>query len=239
MSENGSTPGSKLKFSTLVSANSSPRAIDQGRFAELELEAAGKKPAKEFVPATAREKEEQDAMEEMSQKKWRESLEASSSIISDALMGQMVSRLQCEKCRTVSYSFEPFFMLELAIPPNQDSVTLQELFSQFGKQDLLDNFLWDCPKCKEKRKALKSSHIWKFPPVLILYLKRFEASDAGLRKNDCLVTMDLRGEDFSAYLASPRKSPLRYAPYLFIVASASPASLWRLGPGPLHLQLLR
>jgi ubiquitin carboxyl-terminal hydrolase 8 len=215
MSENGSTPGSKLKFSTLVSATSSPRAIDQGRFAELELEAAGKKP------------------------KWRESLEASSSIISDALMGQMVSRLQCEKCRAVSYSFEPFFMLELAIPPNQDSVTLQELFSQFGKQDLLDNFLWDCPKCKEKRKALKSSHIWKFPPVLILYLKRFEASDAGLRKNDCLVTMDLRGEDFSAYLASPRKSPLRYAPYLFIVASASPASLWRLGPGPLHLQLLR
>ena len=130
------------------------------------------------------------------------------------------SKLQCVKCKGASYSFEPFFMLELAIPQTQETVTLQELFAQFGRQDLLEHFLWDCPKCKEKRKVLKSSHIWKFPPVLIVYLKRFESSDSGFRKNDCLVTLDLKGEDFSAFLASPRKTPLRYSPYLFIVGPA-------------------
>ena len=209
LSEIGTTPGSKLKFSNLVSAATSPRSIDQGKFSELDF----------GVKSSAKEKEELDAMEEMSHRKWRESVEANCSVVSDALMGQMVSKLQCVECRGASYSFEPFFMLELAIPQNQESITLQQLFSQFGKQDLLENFLWDCPKCKEKTKVLKSNHIWKFPPVLIIYLKRFELSDAGFRKNDCLVTVDLKGEDFAAFLASPRKTPLRYSPYFFIVAS--------------------
>jgi ubiquitin C-terminal hydrolase len=220
MSESGSTPGSKFKFSTLLSATSSPRAIDQGKFTELELGSASISNQKQSSPPTNNEKEELEAMEEMSLKKWREYTESSSSIVSDALIGQMVSKLQCVKCKGASYSFEPFFMLELAIPQQQDPITLQELFSQFGKQDLLENILWDCPKCKVKRPVLKSNHIWKFPPVLIIYLKRFESTAEGFRKNDCLVTVDLKGEDFSPFLASPRKSPLRYSPYLFIVLSA-------------------
>lgn len=220
MSEHGTTPGSKFKFSSLVSATNSPRAIDQGKFTELDLNFSSFSKAKKTAPGAGKVREELDAMEEMSQKKWRECLESGSSVISDALMGQMVSKLQCVKCKGASYSFEPFFMLELAIPQNQQTVTLQELFAQFGKQDLLENFLWDCPKCKDKRKVLKSSHIWKFPPVLILYLKRFESSDSGFRKNDCLVTLDLKGEDFSTFLESPRKTPLRYSPYFFIVVPA-------------------
>lgn len=169
---------------------------------------------------------ERESVEELSLRKWRETLETNSSIVSDTLMGQLVSRLQCEVCKTYSYNFELFYMLELNIPQNKEEVTLIELLQNWSKGEYVDNFLWDCEKCKTKRRVIKSWQIWKPPPVLIVYLKRFEHTPNGIRKNNCLVKTNFEGEDFSHIFGSPLKSQSKYIPYFSIVKKTHPASFW-------------
>jgi ubiquitin carboxyl-terminal hydrolase 8 len=38
---------------------------------------------------------------------------------------------------------------------------------------------WNCPKCKQKRKAFKKMSIYKAPKILILFFKRFESEYDG------------------------------------------------------------
>lgn len=162
---------------------------------------------------------EKDAIEKLSLAKWRQHFSKSQSIVSDVLMGQYLSKLECTVCKNASYNFEPFYMIELSLPPGKDETTLAELLTHSTKEDVLDGFLYDCPKCLTTRPVTKSSHIYKLPPVLVICYKRFEFRAGKLQKNACLVNMNISGEDLSMFeLGKLKPSAKYYAPYMIIVS---------------------
>lgn len=162
-------------------------------------------------------------LEELGCKKWDEEIKRSSSIFNDTLMGQLLSTITCSTCKYKSHTFEPYFVLELPLP-NKPKATLKDCFMEYSKEEEVDCNLWLCPKCNQRRKAVKSLQIWRLPPVLILCFKRFKNSNEDIIRNDCLVNINMIGEDIGyalAHLSSPTKgkSPAKiYEPFAFIVA---------------------
>ena len=145
-------------------------------------------------------------------------------------MGQFLSKLECIVCKSASYNFEPFYVLELSLPSGKNTTTLQELLSDSTKEDLLEGFMWDCPKCLVPRQVYKSSHIYKLPPVLVVCYKRFELDGGRCKKNNCLVNMNIDGEDLSKFEQGGQKSgPKTYQPYMITVAFVYLAPPWRDG----------
>ncbi|KAL3115683.1 hypothetical protein niasHT_016392 [Heterodera trifolii] len=65
---------------------------------------------------------------------------------------------------------------------------------------------WDCPKCKSKQPATRSTKIWRVPKVLIVHLKRFSQNNGNFVKNEAAVTFDVNELDLSPYVHE--KSPL-------------------------------
>ena len=161
---------------------------------------------------------EKEAVEKLSLAKWHQHLTKNQSIVSDVLMGQYLSKLECTVCKSASYNFELFYMIELSLPLGKDYITLSELLASSTKEDLLDGFLFDCPKCKTARPVKKSTHIYKLPPVLVICYKRFEFRAGKSRKNPCLVSMNISGEDLSKLeLGKLKPAAKYYSPYMIIV----------------------
>lgn len=207
---------------TLNNIASSPRRGEQPDPNEYKPLDSGSKSAKfksvdisKLRNASIHEKE---AIDEMSLKKWNQYLSQNQSIVSDVLMGQFLSKIECNTCQSASYNFEPFYLMELSIPEDEDEVTLAELLRYSAKPDLIEGFKWNCPKCKVQKDITKTTHIYKLPPVLALCFKRFEFAEGELRKNNCLVKMQIQGEDFSRFEQGGDKSSKKiYVPYLVIV----------------------
>lgn len=168
--------------------------------------------------------QDREAIEKLSLKKWRQHLAKNQSIVSDVMMGQYLSKLECTVCKCASYNFEPFYVLELALPSGKDFTSLTELLANSSKEDVVDGFMWDCPKCQTPRQASKCTFIYKLPPVLVVCYKRFEVVQGKVRKNTCMVKMDVGGEDLGRFEHGSRKAGSKtYAPYMIIVSSIEAA----------------
>ena len=227
---------SNLKLNNNLSPSNRLNQSQNGsqRYSQIEFPTMKKEISKNSDISTI----EKEAMEELSHTKWQEVIRTNSSIVSDTMMGQMVSKVECQTCKTASYSFETFFVLELEIPQNRDEITLKELLSLLNKVESTDSLDWDCPNCKEKKKVLKSCSLWKLPPILAVYFKRFERTqNGGYKKNSCLIRVNLEGEDFSEFIGSPKKERYNYSPYFIVVTVHYLASFWKHGPRPLYMQL--
>lgn len=95
--------------------------------------------------------------------------------------GQTHTKLICKECSTVSSSYEPWNMLKVSIPGSEGgrAPTLLECIADtFATEELHD---YDCVTCKKKTIASKEHSISRFPPVLILVLKRFTNSGQKIR----------------------------------------------------------
>jgi ubiquitin C-terminal hydrolase len=161
-------------------------------------------------------------LEELGCKKWDEEIKRTSSIFNDTLMGQLLSTITCSVCKYKSHTFEPYFILELPLP-NKPKATLKDCFIEYSKEEDVDCNLWECPQCNQRPKAKKSLQIWRLAPVLILCFKRFKNSHDDIKRNDCLVKINMTSEDVGFTLAhlglSKGKSQSRvYEPFSFIVA---------------------
>lgn len=158
------------------------------------------------------------AIEDLSLLRWRQALGQYQSIISDTMMGQYLSKLECTVCQTASYNFEPFYVLELSIPAGVDQISLAGLLEYSAKPDLLEEFLWDCPKCRKGRQVTKTNYVYKLPCVLAVCFKRFEMVDGTPQKNTCLITTQLFGENLCKFEKGCRHNSLKtYIPYMIIV----------------------
>ena len=180
------------------------------------------------------------SLEELGCRKWKEDIDHQTSVFTDTLMGQLLSTIQCRTCSFKSQTFESFCMLELPVP-KKTKVTLKQCFQEYCKQETLDAEEWNCPKCNKKRQADKSLKLWRIPPVLVLYFKRFKEEDGMTKKNECLVTVNLAGENLEYALAEgaaaglPRDQGLEYQPFGFIVDSPHAAPHRVADERPLHL----
>jgi ubiquitin C-terminal hydrolase len=228
----------KIKLTSLSQGKET--GIDPKSFKEILAEDGAKYRSVDIAQLGNASAKEKQAIEELSLQRWRENLSKNQSILTDTIMGQYLSKLECTVCQTASYNFEPFYILELPIPAGVDQITLPDLLEYSAKPDLLEEFIWDCPKCKKGRPVTKTNYIYKLPPILAVCFKRFEISEDGtLQKNNCLITTQLSGEDMCKYEkgCSTNTSKI-YLPYMIVVSCGQIASSWRSRGRPLQLHLL-
>ena len=209
--------------------------ISLGDYHPIKAEGSKTKPV-DISQLNTTNSQEKEAIEAMSLKKWKQNLLENLSVISDVLLGQYLLKLECTACQTATFNFEPFHMIDLVIPPESDELKLTDLLTYSCKPELLDNFLWNCPKCKKERQVIKTKFIYKLPPILIICFKRFD----GNQKNTCLIKTNLQGENMSQFEKGGDSSKSKmYIPYMFIVRFTKPASPWRSKRRPLQLHVFR
>ncbi|KAK7573793.1 hypothetical protein V9T40_010984 [Parthenolecanium corni] len=125
------------------------------------------------------------ADEKSGEKAWGEFISKNNSIIRKLFYGQLRSTVSCNVCQEESVTFEPFSNLSLSLPPEEiDKCTLSDCLKLYVSSDEIDK--WQCPGCKELRRATKKLDITKLPPLLVIHFKRF-TSVGGCKKQRTFV----------------------------------------------------
>lgn len=77
-------------------------------------------------------------------------------------------------------------------------MSLDDCLNEFTKEEQLgEDDLWYCPRCKKHQQATKKFDLWKVPDVLVVHLKRFSNSRTLRDKIDTLVDFPAEGLDIS------------------------------------------
>jgi len=98
----------------------------------------------------------------------------------------------------MSATFEVFMYLTL--PVLEKSCSLDDCFSLFSQlENMTGEEKWKCPKCKKYSNATKKIEIWKFPPLLIINLKRFKNHGIWRNKITTMVDYPLENLDLEKY----------------------------------------
>jgi ubiquitin carboxyl-terminal hydrolase 4/11/15 len=67
-------------------------------------------------------------------------------------------------------------------------ISLQDCLEEFTKEEQLgEDDLWYCPRCKKHQQASKKFDLWKAPDILVVHLKRFSNNRTFRDKIDSLV----------------------------------------------------
>ncbi|KAJ6581893.1 hypothetical protein B0H19DRAFT_1061389 [Mycena capillaripes] len=75
-------------------------------------------------------------------------------------------------------------------------ISLQDCMDEFTKEEQLsEEDLWYCPRCKKHQQATKKFDLWKAPDVLVVHLKRFSSSRTLRDKIDAFVDFPVEGLD--------------------------------------------
>lgn len=111
---------------------------------------------------------------------WNQHTDRHLSVISDLFEGLLASTLTCLSCGKSSSSFEAFSCLSLPIPQGGASgCYLQKCLELFLETEKMSGeAAWDCPSCKQKRKAEKRMIIARLPKILIVQFNRFRCEAA-------------------------------------------------------------
>ena len=78
---------------------------------------------------------------------------------------------------------------------SDSSCTLDECLREFTKEEVLDGEnMIECSKCREKRVCIKTLEVFRFPPVLVMHLKRFGNARKKVRTSVDFPVVGLRVE---------------------------------------------
>jgi ubiquitin carboxyl-terminal hydrolase 8 len=106
---------------------------------------------------------------------------------------------------------EPYFMIDLPIPPNNKSPSLIDCFNHYVEGEVLEGEnAWYHEKKSKKVDIRKKIQFWSFPNILVIDLKRFNNR---LQKNQILVTFPLDDLDLSNYIIGYKKESYIYDLY--------------------------
>lgn len=146
---------------------------------------------------------------------WSQHVDRHLSVISDLFEGLLVSSLTCLVCRKSSSSFEVFSCLSLPIPAVTGSVHLQDCLNLFlVTESMSGEAAWDCPSCKQKRKAEKRMIIARLPKILIIQFNRFRCETAWQSKKlQTYVQFPSNSLDMNAYVDRTRVDTQSRPPY--------------------------
>lgn len=93
------------------------------------------------------------------------------SCILQLFYGQIKSTVKCVICTRESATYEGFSNLSLELPDNSNKCDILTCLNMYFYGERISG--WNCPKCKEKRDAIKKLDISKLPPILVIHLKRY------------------------------------------------------------------
>ncbi|KAF7309998.1 hypothetical protein MIND_00372600 [Mycena indigotica] len=81
----------------------------------------------------------------------------------------------------------------------KQGISLQDCLDEFTKKEQLgEDDLWYCPKCKKHQQATKKFDLWKVPDILVVHLKRFSNSRTLRDKIDAPIDFPIEGLDLSS-----------------------------------------
>lgn len=81
------------------------------------------------------------------------------------------------------------------------TLTIEDCLQEFIKEEELgEEDLWYCPRCKKHQQATKKFDLWKLPDILVVHLKRFSSSRLYRDKITALVDFPLQGLDLKYYV---------------------------------------
>ncbi|XP_028419298.1 ubiquitin carboxyl-terminal hydrolase 32-like, partial [Dendronephthya gigantea] len=82
-----------------------------------------------------------------------------------------------------------------------EPIDLYECFKAFTKEEELgEDELWYCSKCKKHQLASKKLDIWSLPPILIIHLKRFQFMNGRWVKSNKIVNFPMETFDPSEFV---------------------------------------
>ncbi|KAG9312963.1 cysteine proteinase [Chiua virens] len=77
-------------------------------------------------------------------------------------------------------------------------LTIDDCLTEFTKEEQLgEDDLWYCPRCKKHQQATKKFNLWRVPDILAVHLKRFSNSRALRDKIDTFVDFPIQGLDLT------------------------------------------
>jgi ubiquitin carboxyl-terminal hydrolase 4/11/15 len=78
------------------------------------------------------------------------------------------------------------------------NIDLDDCLDEFAREEQLgQDDLWYCPRCKEHRQAKKTLQLWRVPDIFAVHLKRFSANRGWRDKLDNLIEFPLEGLDLT------------------------------------------
>jgi len=103
---------------------------------------------------------------------------------------------------------EPFFIINLPIPPEHKSPSLIDCFDCYVKGETIEQFQHD--SIDTPVDICKKIMFWSFPTILVIDLKRF---NGGLKKNQNQVHFPMDDLDLSPYVIGYNKQHFKYELY--------------------------
>ncbi len=108
----------------------------------------------------------------------------------------------------LSINPEPYFMINLPIPPDNKCPSLIDCFDHYVKGETIENY--KCENSKDVIDINKRIIFWSFPTILAIDLKRFNFQ---LKKNQIQVTFPIDDLDLSSYVVGYKKMQFKYELY--------------------------
>ena len=129
-------------------------------------------------------------------KMWYELHKKEYSELVELFYGQSISQIACGNCNHIHHNNEFFNILDLELPKQEDPkipINIYDCIQKHTSTEFLnyniDDDKWVCNVCNESEKSEKIIRHWKFPPILIVCLKRFyfDKNLNRMTKNNSLV----------------------------------------------------
>jgi ubiquitin carboxyl-terminal hydrolase 22/27/51 len=144
-------------------------------------------------------------------------------VVKQLFEGKLRSVLICRQCGTKRVQSEPFVSISLPLVSDStgtNAMTVEKCLQHFTTPETLQDPV-DCPSCGCKTSTTKQHVVSKLPRVLVLHLKRFDA------------TLNKKIEDFCAFPANDLNMGL-YLPHFAEVMTAKSESENQADPSILY-----
>lgn len=117
-----------------------------------------------------------------------------------------ISRIDNEK--VISITPEPFFMIDLPIPPNNKQPSLIDCFNYYIEGEIIENYKDE--NTNEMVNIRKRILFWSFPNILTIDLKRFNNKS---QKNQIHIDFPIDDLDLSQYVIGYKNEIYKYELY--------------------------
>ena len=122
-----------------------------------------------------------------------------------------VSEITCLKTsKQLKITPEPYFMIDLPIPPDNKSPSLIDCFNHYVVGEVLDGDNCWIDDNKQRVDVRKRLQFWSFPNILVIDFKRFNAR---FQKNQILIDFPINNLDLSPYVIGYKKEMYKYELY--------------------------
>ena len=124
---------------------------------------------------------------------------------------QVSEIVNMETSAQISITPEPYFIIDLPIPPNNKSPSLIDCFQYYSEGEILDGEnAWYDADTQTKIAIKKKIQFWSFPTILVIDFKRFNNKS---QKTQILISFPIDELDLSNYVIGYKKHSYKYELY--------------------------